>query len=53
LRPALTKSETLSQKYLTQKRAGKVTEVVEHLPRKCEALTIQTPVLKKKIKSKK
>jgi hypothetical protein len=31
--------ENLSQKYPTQKRAGGVTEVVEHLPNKCEALS--------------
>jgi hypothetical protein len=29
--------ETLSQKYPTHKRAGKVTQVVEHLPSKYEA----------------
>jgi hypothetical protein len=38
-RSALAKSETLSQKYPTQKRAGGVAQVVEHLPSKCEALS--------------
>jgi hypothetical protein len=31
--------ETLSRKYPTQKRAGRVTQVVECLPSKCEALS--------------
>jgi hypothetical protein len=31
--------KTLSQKYPTQKRAGRVTQVVEHLPSKHEALS--------------
>jgi hypothetical protein len=41
--------ETLSQKY-PPKRANKVTQVVAHLPRKCEALSsIPTTVKKQKI----
>jgi hypothetical protein len=35
LRPAWTKSETLSQKYPTQKRAGGVAQVTECLLSKC------------------
>jgi hypothetical protein len=38
--------KTLSQKYSTQKTAGRVAQVVEHLPSKCDALRIS--VLQKK-----
>jgi hypothetical protein len=31
--------ETLSWKYPTHKRAGRVAQIVEHLPSKCEALS--------------
>jgi hypothetical protein len=31
--------ETLSQKYPAQKKAGRVTQGVEHLPSKCDALS--------------
>jgi hypothetical protein len=31
--------KTLSRKILSQKRAGAVAQVVEHLPSKCEALS--------------
>jgi hypothetical protein len=40
--------ETPSQKYPTQKRAGKVAQVVEHLPSKCEALSSDPSSTKKK-----
>jgi hypothetical protein len=33
------KSENIFQKYPTQKRAGKVAQVVEHLPNKPDALS--------------
>jgi hypothetical protein len=40
LRPALANSSRdRFLKYPTQKRAGRVTQVVEHLPSKCEALS--------------
>jgi hypothetical protein len=45
-------SETLSQKYLTQKRAGRAIQAVEHLPSKHEALnsnpSTKSPLPKKK-----
>jgi hypothetical protein len=31
--------KTLSQKYPTQKRAGRVSQMVERLPKMCEALS--------------
>jgi hypothetical protein len=37
----------LSQKYPTQKRTGRVAQVVEHLPSKCEVLS-SNPVPPKK-----
>jgi hypothetical protein len=49
LRPTQAKSETLSQKYPTQKRASGVAQVVEHLPSKLEALTSNSSTLKKEI----
>jgi hypothetical protein len=42
--------ETLSQKYLTQKRAGGVAQVVEYPPSKCEALSSNSSTAKKKKK---
>jgi hypothetical protein len=44
--------KTLSQKHSTQKRAGGVAQVGEHLPRKCEALTSTTSMGEKKKKRK-
>jgi hypothetical protein len=45
--------ESLSWKYPTQKRAGGVVQVVEHLPSKCEALSSNPITAKnKQIKSK-
>jgi hypothetical protein len=44
--------EMLSQKYSTYKRAGKVAQVVESLPSKCEAL-VQTPIPPKRNKENK
>jgi hypothetical protein len=46
------KSKTLSQKYPTQKRAGGVTQVVEHLPSKRDTLS-SSPVTPKKKKNPK
>jgi hypothetical protein len=40
--------KTLSQKYPTQKRAGRVTQVLEHLPSKHEALTSNPSTTQKK-----
>jgi hypothetical protein len=53
--PAQTNSslETLSCKYPTQKRAGKVAQVVEHLSSKCETLNSNPPKKTKKQKKKK
>jgi hypothetical protein len=45
--------ETLSQKYPTQKRAGKVAQVVERLPSKYEALSLNPNTTKKKKNKKK
>jgi hypothetical protein len=42
--------ETLSRKYSTQKRAGRVAQVVKYLPSKCEALVLNP--YKNKIKKK-
>jgi hypothetical protein len=42
--------KTLSWKYPTQKRAGGMTQVVERLPRKCEALSLNHRTAKKKNK---
>jgi hypothetical protein len=39
--PGKNESETLSQKYPTQKRAGGVAQVIEHLPRMPEALSLE------------
>jgi hypothetical protein len=39
LRAFQAKGETLSQRYTTQKRAGRVAQVVQPLPSKHEALT--------------
>jgi hypothetical protein len=39
---AQAKNNTLSQKYPTQKRAGRVAQVVACLPRKCEDLGSNT-----------
>jgi hypothetical protein len=44
--------KTLSQKYLTQKRAGEVTQVVEHLPSKTEALSSSPNTANKKKREK-
>jgi hypothetical protein len=41
--------ETLSQKFSTLKRAGRVAKVVQHLPSQCEAL-ISNPSANKKRK---
>jgi hypothetical protein len=46
--PRQTVHENLSQKYLTQKRADRVTQVVEYLHSKCEALISNSSVTKKK-----
>jgi hypothetical protein len=46
--PRQTVNETLSQKYPTQKRAGKVAQVVEHLPNKREAPSSNPTMAKKK-----
>jgi hypothetical protein len=42
--------KNLSQKYptCTRKRVGEVTQMVEHLPRKCEALNSNPSTLPKK-----
>jgi hypothetical protein len=40
--------ETLSQKYPMQKRADGVTQVVERLPSKCQALSLNPSTTKKK-----
>jgi hypothetical protein len=45
--------ETLSQKYPTQKRAGRVDQVVEYLPSKCDALSLSPSTTKKKKKKEK
>jgi hypothetical protein len=42
------KSKTLSQKYLPQKRAGRVAQVVEHLPSKCKNLNSNPGITQKK-----
>jgi hypothetical protein len=42
--------ETISQKNPTQKRAGGVTQVVEHLPSKHKALSSNPSIAKKKKK---
>jgi hypothetical protein len=44
--------ETLSQKYLTQKRTDRVAQVVEHLPSKPDALNSDPNTTKKKKKKK-
>jgi hypothetical protein len=44
------KSETLSQKYPTQERAGGVAQVIEYLSSKCEALSSNSSTAKKKTK---
>jgi hypothetical protein len=44
--------ETISQKYPTQNRAGGVTQVVEHLPHKCEALSSNPSTAKKEKKKR-
>jgi hypothetical protein len=51
LKPALgNSSQDLSQKYPTQKRAGRVAEVVECLPSKGEVLSSNSSTTKKKKK---
>jgi hypothetical protein len=40
--------ETVSQKYQTQNRAGRMTQVLEHLPSKREALSSNPRTAKKK-----
>jgi hypothetical protein len=49
--PRQTVSETLTGKYPTPKKAGRVAQVVEHLPRKCEALNSNPSTAKKKKKA--
>jgi hypothetical protein len=49
-RPHWAKSKTLSQKYPTQKWAGRVAQVVQCLPGKCEALSSNPNTTKKKKK---
>jgi hypothetical protein len=44
--------ETLSQKYPTQNRAGRVVQVVESLPSKCEVLSSNPSTIKKKEREK-
>jgi hypothetical protein len=44
--------KTLSWKYLTQKRAGRVAQVVEHLPSNCEVLSSNSSTAKKNLWSK-
>jgi hypothetical protein len=46
--PQANSSNTLSQKYPTQKRAAGVTQVVEHLPSKREAHSSNPSAAKKK-----
>jgi hypothetical protein len=41
--------KTLSSKYPTQKRAGRVAQVVEHLLSKCEALSSNSTTTEKKV----
>jgi hypothetical protein len=53
LRPAQAKSETLSQKYPTEKKAGRVAQVVKYEPSKCEALSSNPNTTKKKKGKKK
>jgi hypothetical protein len=43
--------ETLSQKYLTQNRAGRVAQVLKYLAIKCEALSSNPRTTKKKKKN--
>jgi hypothetical protein len=45
------KSETLPKNYLKQKRAGSMVQVVQHLPRKYEALN-SNPQYHQKIRGK-
>jgi hypothetical protein len=52
IRPGRAKSETLAQKYPTQKRAGKVAQVAEHLPIKCEAPNSNPSTTKEREKEK-
>jgi hypothetical protein len=40
--------ETLSQKHPTQRTAGRVTQVEEYLPRRCEALSSNTSTTQNK-----
>jgi hypothetical protein len=42
--------KTLSPKYSTQKRTGRVTQVVEHLPSKSEVLSSNSSATKQKKK---
>jgi hypothetical protein len=42
--------ETLSQKYSTQNRAGGVTQVIQCLPNKCEALSSNPSTAKQRKK---
>jgi hypothetical protein len=42
--------KTLSQEYSAQNRTGRVAQVVEHLPSKCEALSSNPRTSKKKKK---
>jgi hypothetical protein len=50
-KPAQIVQESLSWKYPTQKRVGRVTQMIELLPNKCEALSsrVKMPVPKKRI----
>jgi hypothetical protein len=41
--------KTLSQKYTSRKRAGGGAQVVEHLPRKSDALSSNPSAIKKKL----
>jgi hypothetical protein len=45
--PGVNDYETLSQKHPTQKRAGEVAQVIQHLPSKCKALNSSPSTAKK------
>jgi hypothetical protein len=47
--PAWAKSETLSQKYPTQKRPGREDQLAEHLPTENKALNLKPQYTQKKI----
>jgi hypothetical protein len=44
--------KTLSRNYPTQKMASRVAQVIQHLPSKCEALSLNPNTTKKKKKGK-